>query len=83
VIEVAARAAEVPGFFEYTWVRIEAGGSRVRFRASRTLSRHRRMRQKRASAGNRSQVIPAISITFPDKWHCAMRDFFEPPDEVE
>src|SRR5438445_11182529 len=38
----------------------EAWGSRVRFRASRTLSRHRRMRQKRASAGNRNQVIPAI-----------------------
>src|SRR5258708_17899881 len=56
----------------------EAWGSRVRFRASRTLSRHRRMRQKRASAGNRSQVIPAISITFPDKWHCAMRDIFNP-----
>jgi hypothetical protein len=56
----------------------EAWGSRVRFRASRTLSRHRRMRQKRASAGNRSQVIPAISITFSDKWHCAMRDIFNP-----
>ena len=56
----------------------EAWGSRVRFRASRTLRRHRRMRQKRASAGNRNQVIPAISIIFPDKWDCAMRDIFNP-----
>src|SRR5258708_4641485 len=51
---------------------------RVRFRASRTLSRHRRMRQKRASDDNRNQMIFAISITFPGRWHCAMRDIFNP-----
>src|SRR5260370_15224838 len=38
------------------------------------MSRHRRMRQKRATDGNRNQVIPAISIIFPDKCHRAPRD---------
>jgi hypothetical protein len=45
------------------------------------------MRQKRPNDGNGNQVIPAISITFPDNSHCAMRDILnlhsQSADEVE